>query len=65
MGTMLATEGAVGSLSGLTSSLASGLKDVADTAMSAIGTVVPYALPIVGAVIVVTVGIRIFKRVAK
>lgn len=65
MGTILAAEVSAGGLAGLTSSLASGLKDVADSAMSAIGTVVPYALPIVGAVIVVTVGIRIFKRVAK
>lgn len=52
-------------LSSITSSLSTGLQSVANEAMSAIGTVVPYALPIVGAVCVVTIGIRIFRKVAK
>lgn len=59
---MLAEAVNIGSV---TTSLTSGLSTVADNCMTAIGAVVPYALPIVGAVIVVTVGIRIFRRIAK
>lgn len=53
------------SISTVTSALTSGLSTVADNCMTAIGAVVPYALPIVGAVIVVTIGIRVFRRIAK
>lgn len=52
-------------ISTVTTALTSGLSTVADNCMTAVGAVVPYALPIVGAVIVVTVGIRIFRKIAK
>ncbi len=53
------------SLTTVTTALTSGLSSIADSAMTAIGAVVPYALPIAGAVTVVTIGIRIFRRIAK
>lgn len=47
-------------IAGLTESIAS----IADDVMSAIGSILPYALPIVGAVLVVTIGIKVFKKVS-
>lgn len=49
----------------LTSSLATGFQTISNDAISAIGTVVPYALPVLGAILVVMVAIRVFKRAAK
>lgn len=48
----------------ITTSLGSALSDVSDNAMSVIASVLPYALAIVGAVLVVTIGIKVFKRIA-
>lgn len=45
------------------SALGTGFTSVANDAMSAISTILPIALPILGAVIVVIVGIKIFKKV--
>ena len=49
----------------LTTALTSGLGDVADGMLKAIGSVVPVALPVMGGVAVVTIGMRIFRRVGK
>lgn len=40
------------------------LAEVADEAMAVIGSVLPYALTVVGAILVVTIGIRVFKKIA-
>lgn len=48
----------------ITTALGTAFKTVSDGAMDAIGTGIPYALPIVGAVIVVTVAVKAFKAVA-
>lgn len=40
------------------------LSTVQSEAMSLIASVLPYALAIMGAVVVVMIGIRVFKRVA-
>lgn len=48
----------------VTKALTDGISSVAGDAMSAIGGVVPVALPIMGAIAVVGIGIRIFKKVA-
>lgn len=48
----------------VTEALKSGVGDIASDAMGAIAGVVPVALPVMGAIVVVGIGIRIFKRVA-
>ena len=44
--------------------LGNGFTTIAGDAMDAISTILPIALPIMGAVIVVILGIKIFKRIA-
>lgn len=43
--------------------LTSSLSTVASDALSAIGTIMPVALTVMGAIVVINVGIRIFKKV--
>lgn len=57
-------EASAGSLSGVTTALTNGITTVANDALSAIGSIIPVALPIMGAIAVVGIGIRIFKKVA-
>lgn len=57
-------EANAGSLSAVTTALKEGITSVAGDALSAIGSIVPVALPIMGAMAVVGIGIRIFKKVA-
>lgn len=45
--------------------LTTGISAIATDAMGAIGSILPVALPIAGAVIVVTIGLRVFKKVGK
>lgn len=45
--------------------LTNGITSIADDALSAIGSVLPVALPIAGAGIVVAIGLRVFKKVGK
>lgn len=56
-------EGSTG-ISSITSALVSGLTTAGDNVMSAIASVLPVALTIVGAVLVVTIGVRVFKMIA-
>lgn len=49
----------------VTDALATGFSTVAGDAMDAIGRILPIALPIMGAVIVIMVGIKLFKGIAK
>lgn len=51
--------------SAITGAVSSGLQSVQTQAMSLIATILPYALGIMGAVLVVMIGIRVFKSVAK
>lgn len=48
---------------GVTGALTTAFTSIASDAMSAISAVLPIALPIMGAIVVVTVGIKIFKKV--
>lgn len=48
----------------ITSTLTTSLSTVANDVMSVISAVLPYALTVVGAGLVVTLGIKIFKKVA-
>lgn len=48
----------------LVTAMTTGLGDLADNAMSALGSIVPLALPIMCGVLVVTIGIRAFKKIA-
>lgn len=49
----------------VTTALSSGISAIATDAMSAIGTIIPVALPIAGAILVVTIGIKVFRKVSK
>ena len=60
---MWTMEGATG-ISAITSALVSGLTTAGENVMSAIASVLPVALTIVGAVLVVTIGVRVFKMIA-
>lgn len=62
MGIALANE--AGTIATVTGALTTGISTIASDAMSAIGSVVPAALPIMGAVVVVGIGIKVFKKVA-
>lgn len=50
-------------ISGLVTSLSTGFQDVASDAVSAIGSIVPYALPVLGAIVVIGIAIKVFKKV--
>lgn len=47
----------------VTTALTSGISTIAGDAMSAVGAVVPVALPIMGAIAVVGIGIKVFRKV--
>ena len=49
----------------LITSLSTGFSSVVTDALSAIGTIAPIALPILGAIIVITIAIRTFKKSSK
>lgn len=51
--------------SSVVTALTTAFGTIASDAMSAISAVLPVALPVMGAVLVVMIGIRIFKSVAK
>lgn len=59
---LLATSG---SESTIVSALSSAFTTAVSDIMSAIGTVLPIGLPVVGAFAVITLGIKIFKKVSK
>lgn len=45
--------------------LTTAVTDFAGNAMDVIGDVIPVALPIMGAIIVVSIGVRVFKKFTK
>ncbi len=57
----LLAEGGTGTV---TSALTDGLGTVATDALSSISAIVPVALPIMGAGIVITIAIKMFKKVS-
>lgn len=48
----------------ISSTMGTALSGVQSDVLGIIGTVLPYALTIVGAVLVVTIGIKVFKRIS-
>lgn len=60
---MAFAEGESGSAA-ISSAVTTALATTQSDAMSLIASVLPYALAIVGAVIVVTIGIRVFKKIS-
>lgn len=50
-------------ISAVTSAVNTGLGTIQSDAVSLIGTVLPYALTVMGAVLVVSIGIKVFKKV--
>lgn len=50
-------------ISTVTTALSNGLQTVQTDALSLIGTVLPYALTVMGAILVVSIGIKVFKKV--
>lgn len=56
-------EGGATAMTGITSAVTTALATVQSDALSLISSVLPYALAIIGAVIVVKVGLRVFRSV--
>lgn len=52
-------------MEGITTALTTALTTVSTNVMDTFGDVLPSALTIVGAVLVVTLGVRMFKKIAK
>lgn len=52
-------------ITNINTALGNGLSTASDNIMSGISTVLPYALPVLAAILVVVIGIRVFKKVAK
>lgn len=51
--------------SSVVTALTSAVTTAASDAMSAIGSILPVALPVMGAIVVVGIGIKVFKKSAK
>lgn len=51
-------------ISAVTEALKTGITTISSDAMSAVASVIPVALPIMGAIVVVGIGIKVFKKVA-
>ena len=49
----------------LTTALSTGFGNIADSAVSAIGTIAPTALPVLGAMVVIGLAIKAFRKVGK
>ncbi|WP_180326722.1 hypothetical protein [Raoultibacter phocaeensis] len=49
----------------MVTALTTGITGIATECLSALGTIVPAALPIAGGIIVITLGIGVFKRMAR
>lgn len=47
----------------VTTALVTGITSIANEGLSAIGAVVPVALPIFGAVVVIGIGLKVLKKV--
>lgn len=47
----------------VTTAMVTGITSIASGMTDAIGDIVPVALPVLGAILIVSVGIRLFKRV--
>ena len=56
-------EGGATAMTGITSAVTTALATVQSDALSLISSVLPFALAIIGAVIVVKVGLRVFRSV--
>lgn len=52
-------------MEGVTTALTTGITTIASNATDAIAKVLPVALPVMGAIVVVTIGIRVFKKFTK
>lgn len=63
--TMAYAEETAVSTSGISTALTSSLSSIASDCITAIGGVLPYVLPVMGAIVVITVGVKLFKRFAK
>ena len=54
---------AVAAITGVTDAVKTGLASVQSDAMTLIASVLPYALGVMGAILVVSIGIKVFKKV--
>jgi len=59
-----ATEGSSSALEGVTQGVTSGFQDVVTQGTSMLTTMLPIALGLIGAVAVVTLGIRLYKKLS-
>ena len=57
-------EGSATTVSDVITSLSTALGTVATNAMSAIASVIPVAAPVLGAILIIGIGIKAFKKLA-
>lgn len=62
---LMIASASAGTYDGITSALTTSAQQVANSALSAIAGVVPIALTVMGAGVVIGVGIKIFKTVVR
>ncbi len=60
-GTVLAAEGA--GMSDIVSTMSSSFSTVADNALAVVKAGLPYGLTIVGTVLAITIGMKVFKKI--
>lgn len=60
----IAAEGGSTGVSSVQTALSNALQSTQNDVMTTIGNILPYALAIVGAVLVVTIGIKVFKKIS-
>lgn len=60
-GTVLAAEGA--GISDIVSTMSSSFSTVADNALAVVKAGLPYGLTIVGTVLAITIGMKVFKKI--
>ena len=66
MPVMLAAEAASPTtMEAITTALVTAISTTASNAMDAIAKILPVALPVMGAIVVVTIGIRVFNKFTK
>lgn len=64
MPVLLSTTPTTGSVDAIQSAVSSALSSTQSDVMETIATVAPYGLAILGAILVITIGIKVFKKIS-
>lgn len=59
------TTGGGGAMDSLIASMTTGFTTMTENALSAIGSIMPVALPVMGGMVLIRLGVRLFKQLTK